>query len=117
VIINTVLYLEQIHAWKSCELFAVYSSGQRRNALWPLFNAVEVATGLATKHTKRDGQSRRKASLVTDPFYENGSRTHSQRISILQMKSVCLSEVSDLTAQLDTTNHNTKLHRNENLTF
>jgi hypothetical protein len=30
----------------------VYSSSQSRNFLWPLFNAGEVASGLATKHTR-----------------------------------------------------------------
>jgi len=51
MVINTVLHLGQIQAWKSCDLFAVYPSSQRRNFLWTFFNA-EVATALAAKYTR-----------------------------------------------------------------
>jgi hypothetical protein len=99
VTVNTVLYLGQIHAWKSCDLFAVYSSSQCKNFLWSLFNAGEVATGLANKYTRNMmARAEKKTSLASDYFHEIESRTHLWRISTLQIKSVCLSELLGLTA-------------------
>jgi hypothetical protein len=50
---NSVLYIRANPLVEICNLFAVCSSSQSRNFLWPLSNAGEVQTGLATKHTRK----------------------------------------------------------------